>query len=288
MFELKARLLLALGATALLLPAAASAITVDGQIGDWGVSGLENKTADYTGVAGTAWDTSSYRGDGFLTPGGGAQNYDTEFLAAHVEGNTLYGVIMTGQRADNGFDRYSPGDIFLEAYDANLGSNVLFGIEVGGGAGGAGISSVGLGDAGTTYLMQSSGYTAGTQATPYLAGDLVRDPNYVGGEPFGNAATGGDMVQMVAGAGTVGTVAEYIYNQDASLGQHAIIEFALDLGVLNLGDAGALKSIRWSPGCGNDPGKAGVSGAVPEPTAALLMTVGMLTVHLGGLRRRSA
>ena len=58
--------------------------------------------------------------------------------------------------------------------------------------------------------------------------------------------------------------------------------------ISGLGTDGYIEGGHWSPGCGNDSGSATPSSAIPEPTGALLMCVGLITVHMGGLGRRKA
>lgn len=267
--------MLAMSAAALLLPGAAHAITVDGLASDWGVSGLGSDTADYSGVVGTAWETTAFEDDGNLAPGAGGQNYDVEFMSLYIEGNTLYGIVMSGQRADNGASLYSPGDVFITAYDANLGSDVLFGLEVDG----------------NTYALTSSGYTASVLSGSYAAGTLVRDPGTVAGQPFGDAGTGGsEYAQIVApGSGTtdLGAVGSFTFNQDASLGQHSVIEFAIDLAMFDLGTGGFIESATWTPGCGNDVGLTTVP-PIPEPNGAWLMGVGVVIAGASRAARRTA
>jgi hypothetical protein len=265
--------LLAMSAAALLLaPGAAHAITVDGLAGDWGVSGLGSDTADYSGVVGTAWETTAFEDDGNLAPGAGGQNYDVEFMSLYIEGNTLYGIVMSGQRADNGDTLYSPGDVFFTAYDANLGADVLFGLEVDG----------------NTYDLTSSGYTDAVHAGSYAAATLVRDPGTVSGVPFGDSGSGGsEYAQIVSpGSGTsdLGAIGAFTFNQDPTLGQHSVIEFAIDLAMFDLGTGGFIKSATWAPSCGNDHGLTTVP-PIPEPNGAWLMAVGIVVAGAGRMTR---
>ena len=125
------------------LPAFASAITVDGDLSDWGIVvqdggdmplGGTNYGGLRTDLAGhMIEDTNDAKNNYFLGPNSGGQNYDGEFMGVGVFDSKLYLSIMTGQRPDNGFDNYgrglySPGDIRIET---SLG---VFALEVGGGS----------------------------------------------------------------------------------------------------------------------------------------------------------
>jgi hypothetical protein len=84
----------------------AAALTVDGNLSDWGATVADNNGSVFTptvALTGTAFasdgstqttffleDTSDTAGNGgFVGPNYGGQNYDVEFMAASRSGNTL-------------------------------------------------------------------------------------------------------------------------------------------------------------------------------------------------------
>ena len=151
------------------LSANAMPFTIDGDLDDWGINVIDGPNNGNPGVGGT--DYSGLRSDlaGYMeedtndgsnsykvTPYYGGQNYDGEFFGAAVQGNTLYLAILSGQRSDNGFSLFAPGDI-------RIGTDMgIFGIEVGGGHGNNPLpTALGGGEAGSTYTLNGSGYTTG-------------------------------------------------------------------------------------------------------------------------------
>ncbi|HYW81363.1 MAG TPA: hypothetical protein VE890_17395, partial [Thermoguttaceae bacterium] len=184
---------LAIGFTVVVLLTAVSTQThaeSDGILDDWGVTINANGHLVYDSAYGAAYstaqspiipqvgintlvngrkvtfqieDTNDISNNYGVGPLYGGQNYDAEGLFVSVHQNDLYIAIATGQRPDNGGSLpnekfFAPGDISI------LGSSV-WGIEVGGGAGGqssASLLSAGsvihAGDAGTTYNIDGSGF----------------------------------------------------------------------------------------------------------------------------------
>lgn len=92
-----------------------------------------------------------------------------------------------------------------------------------------------------------------------------------------------------SGPTPIGTALAFHFNQDDALDEHSIIEFAIDISLIDLGVGRYIDGAHGSPGCGNDRGWITPSSPIPESSAALLMCVGMLTVRIGGgLGRRKA
>jgi len=212
-------------------------------------------------------------------PLGGGQNYDAEALVATVVGSNLYIGIATGQRPDNGFSYFAPGDICITT---NSG---VFGIEVGGGAGFSGTANGEItgGQAGTSYNLSAKGYTNST-STPsnQLAGSIWK-----GGTWFdGIAGSGGVPTQLVSGGTKVGQLAanDYVYNFDSAFGQHAFIELCIPNYTTLFNDSDGA-TIRWAPVCGNDqlslcvvlPGPGAPGASVPEPASVMIWAVLLLT-----------
>ena len=291
------RILKALGASlALAATAHAGPVTVDGSLSDWGITVGDNNTSTYPvsysnpgsgfdGATGTAWhleDQNDGAGNGgYLGPNAGGQNYDAEFLGARIQGGKLYIAIVTGQRPDNGFKNYSPGDIRIET------SGGRYGIEVGGGegVGTTGPFTILEGDAGTTYKTYSNGYTeavseicaacVGAHAGDlYEGGDWILDPI----NPTGPVQLDPDTLGTHAG------IADYIYTS-AGPDQHAIIELSIDISAFG-GDT--LEGVHWRPSCGNDELNLSVEvrrlTEVPEPGTYALF--GGALIALGWIRRR--
>ncbi|MHA1569383.1 MAG: hypothetical protein ACTSXZ_07925, partial [Alphaproteobacteria bacterium] len=155
----------------------ANAFTVDGDLSDWGVSVVDNNGSDFVvsgnpSIAGVhVEDQDDTTNSGYLGPNAGGQNYDAEFMGVAFEGGKLHIAISTGQRPDNDFAHYSPGDIRIETNDGTV-----FGIEVGGGAGGGAGGAITEGDDGSFYTTNGSGYTTAhtalTGAGEQLAGTI--------------------------------------------------------------------------------------------------------------------
>jgi len=280
----------------------AFAYVVDGNLGDWGVTVADhvgscgNNTptscigSSFGGVTGAPGlvgymieDTNDVSNSYLLGPNYGGQNYDAEFLGVSIENGVMYIAIATGQRADNGFagtgkGLYSPGDILIRS------SAGLFGIEVGGGAVGSS-GAIALGDAGTTYLLDSHGYTTGSTAEPgRLAGSVWRDTTWLE-DPIAPASK----VQIASGT-LVGNATAYKYTGTTSTNQHAVIEVAVSLGLF--GNA-VLNGVEWRPSCGNDELLADILlqpspeiSTVPEPATWLLMTLAAGVVPVATRRRR--
>ncbi|MFO1092515.1 MAG: PEP-CTERM sorting domain-containing protein [Planctomycetaceae bacterium] len=274
----------------------------DGSLADWGSNDSWTTDSWITGLTGTGSgfsyvyfkeDTPGNDGHGTtLGPNQGGQDYDAEFIGVGVSGTKLNIVIVTGQRQDNGLAYYSPGDIRITATNGDL-----FGIEVGGGKGGAGASSVGLGSAGSFFNLNSDGttktdgsgvvfdsisHTAGT-VWKTLSTDWQVDPINGGTPPL----NGQEQVQVQFTKGTLkGAASSYIYAFGSTLGQHAVIELQVDLSVFG-GDT--LNNMRWAPSCGNDfvyvdLATVTTHNEAPEPATFVMGMLGM--VGMAGLRWR--
>lgn len=269
----------------------AAPIVIDGDLNDWGVvvaDGNESNSLNLRSDIGLIGfhrdDQNDSAGDsGFLGPHYGGQNYDAEFLGVALQDTTLYIAIATGQRPDNGFSRYSPGDILI------LTDTGFFGIEVGGGAGGGSGSAITEGAGGSTYILNGSGYTtAHNLANPaQVAGSVWSNVDWIL-DPITHSRA----VQFAVNGGSqqVGT-ADYVYTRNSLTNQHATIELAMDTSFFGDNLIGA---IFWAPSCDNDELLAWTSikttddvhvqGQVPEPSAIALLGLGLSA--LGAVRRR--
>jgi len=248
-----------------------------------------------------SWDVSHTLG-----PNRGGQDYDSEFMGIGRYGDQVVISILTGQRADNVLADFAPGDIKLTT------TKGVYGVEVGGGIGGASSSAVTtLGGLGSTYQTASDGYTIGAlnsdgskwvdtsngnsttalkNATSYnglgassqqTAGSIWFSPTWLK-DPIPTPTTD---VQIEYGTGTYkGQASSYIYKQVAGT-QHAVIEVSIPISMFQ---GATITQIEWSPSCGNDilAIKSLKVTTNPEPASLVLMGFGGLATCVIGARRR--
>lgn len=271
--------------------AAAAPIDIDdGTLTDWGVTVADNNGSTITGYGVADWvtaggnaadflgadfeDQNDNSNSYFLGPNSGGQNYDAELLAAVLQGGKLHIAISTGQRPDNGSRYFSPGDIRFE-----LSDGTTLGVEVGGGEGGGPGGTITEGSAGSTYVLNGSGYTTG-HISGLTVGGIYEGSNWIL-DPI--APNGAVQINHLNPGTQVGT-ADYSYSRDDFTNQHAIIELAIDLSVFG-GDLSSLDSIHWRPSCGNDEVNLSIQlNPVPEPGSLLLLAPAAVIFY--GLRRR--
>lgn len=282
---------LALG---LSLSTAASAITIDGDLSDWGVTVADGNNSDFSTPSPTINLVSSFEEDqndfagsgGYVGPNYGGQNYDAEFMGVALQGKTMFLAIVSGQRPDNGLSNYSPGDIYMTT---PVG---IVGIEVGGGAGGGAGGVVTEGDAGSTYNLKSNGYTQsyGTTDPAQTAGSVWADADWIQ-DPI---APGSPVQMEINGASSKIADADYAFTRNTQTNQHSVIELALDLTNMLDDDGNGSIGIHWSPSCGNDIVTAffqvsipPTSTEIPEPGSALVWLVGVGVIGAARARARA-
>jgi hypothetical protein len=282
-----------LGFGFVLSAASASAITIDGNLSDWGVTVADGNNSNFSSPSATIGlvsafteDQNDFAGDsGYVGPNYGGQNYDAEFMGVALQGNVMYIAIVTGQRPDNGLMRYSPGDIYMTT---PVG---VVGIEVGGGVGGGAGGVVTEGDAGSTYNLSSNGYTQsyGTTDAAQTAGSVWANADWIP-DPI---APGSPVQMDINGASSKIADADYAYTRNTQTSQHSVIELALDLTNLLDEDGNGSIGIHWSPSCGNDIVTAFfqvsvpiTSTEIPEPGSALVWLIGVGMIGAMRARRR--
>ena len=249
-----------------------ASITVDGNLSDWGITLGSNGHFSYAAAYGYTYPGNPTQGkQGTATIGGntvaydledsndnsnnyqvgplyGGQNYDAEVLVATVVGSNLYIGIASGQRPDNGAQYYCPGDICLTK------GGTTWGIEVGGGPGSTTTPSppqITGGQSGTTYTLNSSGYTLSSKQLPTQEAGLIWE-----GGTWANGIAGSGLIDtQYLGGGTLLAQlgpTNYIYNFANSLDQHAIIELCIPDYQDVFGNDLVGATISWAPACGND------------------------------------
>jgi hypothetical protein len=275
-----------LTALALCGPAFAGPV-IDGNVADWGITVGDGNSSNFSNpaVAGViklytaSEDNSDIAGDsGFLGPHFGGQNYDVEFMGVAIDSASLYIAIVTGQRPDNGFARFSPGDIRIVA-----NNGAVYGVEVGGGEGGATLAGLLTEDAGTqgsTYALNANGFTVGYADSARAVGSIWKDPSWLL-DPIASEAE----VQMNTGGTQVGT-ANFVYTRNADpTTQHSVIELSIDRSIF----VGASElNIYWAPSCNNDVLwiKDDLPARVPEPGTLGTLAAGLLALQWVRRRRR--
>jgi len=265
-------------------PAYAGPMIVDGNVADWGITIGDNNTSNFANPQVSApaillgsmrEDQNDLAGDGgILGPHRGGQNYDGEFMAVALAGHRLHVVIVTGQRPDNGLARFSPGDLRIVS---NTG--LIYGMEIGGGAGGGPGDSLLAGALGSTYVLNGSGYTQSHSSSARTTGSIWLAPNWINDAIEHNVP-----VQLANdGSGSLVGNAEFIYTRNTLTTQHSVIELSLDRAIF--GDATML-DFYWAPSCNNDVLVVhdDLPGRIPEPSTLAALGIGFLGLRM--IRRR--
>lgn len=262
-------------------------LTVDGDLSDWGINVADGTVGNtvgtnYTGlrsglIGSMIEDTSDLAGDsGYVGPNYGGQNYDGEFMGWALQGNQFHVAILTGQRPDNGLMRFSPGDLRIET------SNGIFGIEIGGGAGGGAGTALQEGAAGSTYTTYSNGYTqAHNNADPLqTTGSIWSNTDWIL-DPIN--PKGPVQMEINNGSTNHGT-ADFIYTRnDPNTTQHSVIEMSFSTDIFK---GSTIYGMYWLPSCGNDELKIVQDYTVSEPTPLIMLGIGLLGMGLTRLRRK--
>lgn len=258
----------------------AATLVVDGDASDWGFTVADNNGSSFLpdgslSLAGLfVEDTDDLAGDyEYVGPSLGGQNYDTEALAAAVQGSNLHLIIVSGQRPDNGLTRYAPGDLRITT------SAGVYGIEMGGGPGGGPGSMLVGGEAGSSYTLDVDGYATGEYATDptQTVGSMWLDPNWI----FDLVPPTFYTQLDISGGGTyVGDVV-YRNTRDTVTTQHSIIELSIPLAYFG---GAMIEGIEYYPACGNDE-LVIATQLGPEPsTLGLALLAGALVLPC--LRKR--
>lgn len=286
--------LLALGVNG---SAQALTFTIDGDLSEWGVTmgngvsgGVGSTYVTVAGITANEEDTNDTSNSYPVGPNSGGQNYDWEYLGATIQSGDLYIGIMSGQRPDNGFAYFSPGDIRITTTFGRT-----FGIEVGGGAGDAtgagsftessdsrGINAL---DEGSFYALNGSGYTSTHSYSAAHAVGGLYETTGVEATAWYTEMVGGlpnTQSQLQLLGGTYMGTADYIFRWTSG-SVHATIELGIDMSAFALDTDDEISTISWQPSCGNDLGSIGTPGTqVPEPATialALLSAGAVATVR---------
>lgn len=277
----------------------AGSITVDGQLGDWGVSAPATTDGNTWWVGGTTqgavtWEDGS--GGGYVGPGYGGQDFDLEALYTGFDAstNSLYVAFATGfgiEGEESGGTDYFAGDVFIDFgndiddYDNDWNST---------------------GSPGRWDLAFSLDGVAHDDTTV----DVIGAPSFTYADSPAVGVPGFNSGPLQATGGTNYGNASFAYTGEYTGGSnywgssnHNIYEFCYQLtgpqgaiwrDLIVNGDPGFSTggwTAHWTMSCGNDfldtganlPAGTSLTPVVPVPAAAPMALLGMAIV--GAVRR---
>jgi hypothetical protein len=241
---------------------AASAITVNGDLSDWGLDWSDSdKSNGWTPNSGVFYTVEDYTGGydhGQVYPGYGGQAYDAEAIYLTWDNTNLYVALITGHdpsTLDNSSQNtFGPGDFALGFWNGIGAPTYSYGVEVTGN----------FGQKGGIYQVSNwskSQYWGGNYITSIAAGTKV------GMSALAISAN------PVTGIG-IGPISD----------RHWVYELSAPLSAFNF-NAGDKLSVYWTMNCANDMIEVDPPVGVDEPPVWALLGLTLPTMFWR--RRRS-
>lgn len=265
----------------------AQAISIDGNLADWGVQ-RNGTAADW--IVGSAAKAASIEDthDSFLSPGYGGQLYDAEAMYVTWDSQNMYLALATGHNpltANNpGANQYAAGDI---AIDFGVNGTYEYGVELLGG----GTTTKGHVYSNVNWavgIWKPNGSWTG-YADPATAGNIaLADTTHPTSILSGTDVGTGSVAYTTSGANNYGA-----WPSDL----HYFYEVSVPLSVFaeNWANGNNFR-VHWTQNCANDSisASATILGAplpdtpnpVPEPGTLFLLPLGL--AGLIALRRKTA
>jgi len=230
-------------AAALLVPSSAWAITIDGQVNDWGLTPAAFGASDWTPNSGIYYTEEDQNpAVYYLNPGYGGQAFDAEGLYFTRDDNFAYFAIVAGFPLEGRFyqgQQYYAGDV---AFDFGRDGSYEFGLE-----------------------------TTGTNQETLFGDPTWINPLFVSCGPYALAA------------GTAIGNALFAYDNTTYVGTgHYVFEFGIPISFFGTSwsssDYIPDLTVRWTMSCGNDCIALSLDRVPhsPEPSTFVMLLLGMI------------